>query len=50
MDGEGLVGLNNVHLELKINGGAARQRDAVSNAADRKKRKSISFKLFNSNA
>lgn len=45
MDGEGLVGLNDVHLELKINGAAARQRDAASNAAGREK-----IKSFNSNA
>lgn len=33
------MGLNNVHLELKINGAAARQRDAASNAANRQKNK-----------
>lgn len=47
MDGEGLMGLNNVHLELKINGAAARQRDAASNTA---KIKSISFQSCNSDA
>lgn len=48
MDGEGLMGLNNVHLERKINGAAARQEDSASNAADGQKQKYI-FQLFNNN-
>lgn len=43
MNGEGLMGLNNVHLKLKINGAAARQRDAASDAADRLKKNKIHF-------
>lgn len=43
MDGEGLMGLNNVHLERKINGAAARQKDSTSNAADGQKQKYIFF-------
>lgn len=36
MDSEGLVGLDNVHLELKVHGAAASQRNGVTDAADRK--------------
>lgn len=31
MDGEGLMGLNNVHLKLKVNGAAASQRNSMAN-------------------
>jgi len=31
MDGEGLMGLNDVHLELKVNGAAASQRNGMVN-------------------
>lgn len=31
MDGEGLVGLNNIHLKLKVNRAAAPQRNSMAN-------------------
>lgn len=35
MDGKGLMGLNDVHLELKVDGAAASQRNSMANARDR---------------
>lgn len=37
LDGEGLMGLNNIHLELKINGAAASQRNSAVHTGDRRK-------------
>lgn len=39
MDGEGLMGLNNVHLKLKVNGAAASQRNSMANTRDRRGKK-----------
>lgn len=38
MDGEGLVGLNNVHLELKVNRAAASQGNSTSNTREKWKK------------
>lgn len=45
MDAEGLMGLNNIHLKLKVNGTAAPQRNSMANTTDRweKKRDEIIF-------
>lgn len=37
MKGEGFMGLNNVHLKLKVNGTAASQRNSMKNTRDREK-------------
>lgn len=50
MEGEGLVGLNNVHLEGKIDGAAARQKDSASNAAHRQIQKYIFSQSLNNSA
>lgn len=36
MDGEGLVGLNDIHLKLEVNGAAASQRNSMTNTRDRR--------------
>lgn len=41
MDGEGLMGLNNIHLKLKVNGTAASQRNSMANTRDRWKKKEM---------
>lgn len=39
IDGEGLVGLNNIHLEFKVSGTAASQRNSMAYTGDRWEKK-----------
>lgn len=41
MHREGLVWLDDVHLELKVDGAAASQRDSMTNTADRKEHRDV---------
>lgn len=38
---EGLVWLDDIHLELKVDGAAASQRDSMTNTGDRKKYRDV---------
>lgn len=38
VDGEGLMGLNNMHLKLKANGTATSQRNSMANTSDKERK------------